>query len=311
MRRQTRRHRRGFVLLTVLTVVTGCVAIGAVAVSSTRLSLKETQNRMAFIRAVWLAEECAERARAALYEASTETPSTVSAWSQFDQVIRALAPQFERRRCAVSLVAAGDRLDLTKASVDLLRSAFQFAGTGSARADSLIDALLDWQDADTITRRLGAEQGWYQIESRVAPRNGPIAAMEEVRLIRGFETASPIDAWFDVEGGRLSLTHTPREVLAVVPGIGPEIAEAIEERRKRGALTRTLSELFGEISAASRTSYLDYQEALVAQVTVEPDAWILTSRSSTVGSPVVAVLELKLARSGSSTSVVRRRARWA
>lgn len=301
---------RGFVLLTVLSVVTGCLAIGAVAVSATRLSLQETQNRIAFLRAIWLAEECAERARAALYEASPGMPSAVTAWSRFDQVARESSLLTSRRSCAITLVAGGDRIDITRADSELLRNALHSLGITASGVDPLVDALLDWQDADTMTRRFGAETSWYKSQSRVLPRNGPLAHFDELRLVRGYDDTIGIGALFDVENGRLSLTHTPRAVLAVVPGIGSEIADAIVERRQRGGITREVPELFGEISAASRISYLEHQESLISKITVEPDSWILTSSAAATGSSVVVVLELKLARSGSSAVVVRRRARW-
>jgi len=309
-KRDLRERRRGFVLLAVLTVLTGCLAIGTLAVAATRLSLRETQNRNAFHRAMWFAEECAERARAALYESSSEMPSPVSEWSRFDEIVRQSRDVILAKSCAVTLAATGDRLDITRIDERLLRSVLQTLGRPPTAVDSLADALLDWQDLDTIARQFGAEARWYVSQLRPPPRNGPLADIKELRLVRGFERAADFDSLVGVESGRLSLTHTPWAVLAAVPGIGPEVANAIVQRRHRGAMTRTINELFGEVSAASRVAYLNNQEELVARITVEPDGWVLTSRASAAGSRVAAVLELKLARAGSSSVVVRRRATW-
>jgi DNA uptake protein ComE-like DNA-binding protein len=48
------------------------------------------------------------------------------------------------------------------------------------------DAILDWLDADTTPRANGCEQDYYsQLDPPYAPRNGPIAALDELLLVRG------------------------------------------------------------------------------------------------------------------------------
>src|SRR5256885_2327747 len=48
----------------------------------------------------------------------------------------------------------------------------------SAPVDSLIDALLDWRDPDTVPRRFGDESS--------GNRNAPLADVWELRAVRGF-----------------------------------------------------------------------------------------------------------------------------
>jgi type II secretory pathway component PulK len=51
--------------------------------------------------------------------------------------------------------------------------------------ESIADAILDWLDADSETRMLGAEQDFYSsMDPPYAPRNGPIGSIEELLLVR-------------------------------------------------------------------------------------------------------------------------------
>src|SRR5437763_1240114 len=52
---------------------------------------------------------------------------------------------------------------------------------------ALLDALLDWTDADDAPRPLGAERAYYLgLAPPYAPRNGPLASVGELALVRGF-----------------------------------------------------------------------------------------------------------------------------
>ena len=52
----------------------------------------------------------------------------------------------------------------------------------------LVDALLDWRDADAESRTNGAEQEYYDtLPTPYVAKNGPVATVEELLLIKGFD----------------------------------------------------------------------------------------------------------------------------
>src|SRR5262249_31055328 len=53
------------------------------------------------------------------------------------------------------------------------------------------DAIADWTDADAIPRPGGAERDWYLGRTpRLVPRDGPLATLGELALVRGLDRAA-------------------------------------------------------------------------------------------------------------------------
>jgi general secretion pathway protein K len=72
------------------------------------------------------------------------------------------------------------------------------------------DSLLDWLDADDMTRRDGAERDYYAA-SGIRPPNGFVATMDELGHVRGFDgaTIARLKAIATVNAGR-SIPFDPR-----------------------------------------------------------------------------------------------------
>jgi type II secretory pathway component PulK len=176
-----------------------------------------------------------------------------------------------------------------------------------ATRDSMVDALLDWRDADDVPRPHGAERQWYVTNGRFAPRNGPFADVREIRRVRGFEKLEGLDSLVSVEPGRVSLAHAPLSVLGVLPGIDEEALSRIAEERTRGATSGDLMELMAQLSPSAREGMLASYSDLLRVATSEPDAWILEARA-TGGSPgITVVTQVRLVRAGDRAAIVRRR----
>lgn len=60
--------------------------------------------------------------------------------------------------------------------------------------DELVDALLDWQDADDLVRLHGAEAEWYLERGLPMPTNRPLTSLCEIQKVRG---VSPELFWGD------------------------------------------------------------------------------------------------------------------
>src|SRR5262249_27770542 len=59
-----------------------------------------------------------------------------------------------------------------------------------ARADAIVDAILDYRDGDGIKRPKGAEEAEYRAAGRAqGPKNAPFAAMEELGQVLGVDAA--------------------------------------------------------------------------------------------------------------------------
>jgi type II secretory pathway component PulK len=294
------RPRRGFALLVVLWVIAGLSVLGLGIALAGRQAVAAAHDRNDLTRAYWRAEECAEQARAVIANALP-----ARGWLALDGVVAAAGSG--NSDCSVTLLAAGARIDVNRADEETLLAVLDRFRLPVRTRDSLVDALLDWRDADDIPRPAGAERQWYERHGRLLPRNGPLADIRELHLVRGFERFAALDSIFDVEPARVSLERASAGVLAALPGFGEEAVTRAAELRHRGTAIGELAAFAGQLSIGSRAQLLSRYADLVRLTTTEPDAWILTSRA-TAGRPgVVAVLELRLVRAGDRAAIVRRR----
>jgi general secretion pathway protein K len=322
------RRQRGFALLTVLWVITGVAALALAGGLVARDALAAARNRVGSIRAAWRAEDCAERARAAIDEVlATGLRGDAVAyvgWRRLDDVVARSPYLANVSWCTVQLRAAGTTLDLNAADSAQLRRLLVFVGAAPERADSLVDAILDWRDVDDVPRPLGAERAWYDALGRRSPRNGPLAHVAELRLIRGLDSLdrameSALDSAVGVEPGRPTLLHAAPAALATLPGFSDEaIARVLEWRaawRASGSLSSSseapeLLLLTARLSRTARDSLVAHYDELVPLVAPDPEAWIVSARATSAeqGEPAItATLELRLARADARAAIVRRR----
>ncbi len=305
---------KGFVLLAVLWVMVGAGALGLGLALIARRAVGTAHNRRAATVAMWLAEDCASRAEAAIGEVlrargggtTSSADAERATWSQLDEAV-ANASDLGHAPCSVGMRPTGTTIDINTADDSLLARLFIALDNTPAVADSLADAILDWRDADDVPRPSGAERGWYLAHGRGAPRNAPFADVRELRRVRAFGERAGLDSVLGVEPDRIVLDRAPLAVIAALPGLTAEAVAHVADHRVHGVPIPDLLSLGAELSPAGRAALLaDYPE-LVRLTTAEPDAWMLTARA-TAGMPAVTyVLELRLVRAGNRAAVVRRR----
>jgi type II secretory pathway component PulK len=298
----------GYILIAVLCILVGAGAVGFHTSLVAREMVAATRNRADLIQAAWRAEDCLARTRA-LIHATLQTPPThhdrVPEWAFLDLLeVREVRPRIGT--CDVDLQPAGAKLDINAASAETLTGVFGVLGVTGAAADSLVDAILDWIDADDVQRPHGAERGWYQSRRRTGPRNANVADIKELHFVRGLEQFQGMKQLLHVEQGRVSLRHAPRGVLLSLRGLGDAaVARIMEARRTAGNVNLAL--VAGEITASAEAGLRQHYAELMATTTPDPDAWILTSRAG-VGSPLITVVvQVRLVRAGERAAVVRRR----
>jgi general secretion pathway protein K len=304
--RDVKGNRRGYALLAVLWVVATATVLGAALSLTANQSVDAAQNRVDLLRAQWRAEGCAERARAAVQtslDAEALMTKESDTWRELDRVA-ARSPLLGG--CDVSFEPSGTRLDVNSDSTNLIRRLLEGLGVESGRADSLIDALDDWRDADEVPRRSGAEREWYTSHHRAAPANAPLADIAELRRVRGFEAMGALDTLLGTEPDRILLARAPPLVLGALPGFGTEAVARILELRAAGGTIRDLAELPGLLSPPARSALLSHYAELVGLTTTSPDAWTLTSRTSAGARATTAVVRLRIVKAGGRVAIVRR-----
>ena len=308
--RYSRRERPGFALLAVLWVMMGVVTLGLATSLVARRAVAGAHNRVQLRRAAWMAEECVERARAAIDEVLTAQANSASerggGWSRLDAAV-ATSPLLRTSKCDVSLRPLGSAVDIGSADAEMLSQLLAGLAMPVRRADSLVDALLDWRDRDDVARPLGAERDWYQAHGRLPPRNAPLADIRELARVRGFEALQGLDSVLTLEPGRIALNHAPLTVVAALPGFTPEAVARMVEHRVRSAPVTDLLAFAGQLSPSARQALLARYADLVRFTTIEPDGWILTARAKSGAPAVTAVLEVRLVRAGNRAAIVRRR----
>jgi type II secretory pathway component PulK len=161
-------NRRGFALISVLWLTVLLIAIGSRAMDSTRLASGGAGNRIALRRAAWGRAACA-----AILEARLTERAPLRGLDSVDLGSRIW--------CSARPEAGFGRVDVNGASAGLLRTVLE--------SDSLVAAVRDWIDPDTVTADRTAENAWYRAARRRLPRSGPLAAIDELLLIRGFDSA--------------------------------------------------------------------------------------------------------------------------
>lgn len=152
----------------------------------------------------------------------------------------------------VQLLDARGMLNLLNASDDQL---FRFLGAMNVPADQragLIDKLRDYVDEDDLRRLNGAESKEYAEQGLPPPRNAPLITPMELKNVMGWRDTAIL--WQPVPVTDLTTTAAvttinpntaSAQVLMALPGITPEIAQAIITRRQLGPVT---VELIGQMA---------------------------------------------------------------
>lgn len=306
MRARTRSYpRRGFALVAVLWILTSVAAIGAMLTTSARESVATAQNRIDLLRAAWRAAGCAEAARSVIDAVlAGDAAGTTPVWTRLSDVVLQ-SPLVNG--CGLSLRPTGTTIDVNTADSNRIRAVLLASGQTAEAADSLVDALLDWRDADHAPRPKGAEEEWYVAQRRPSPRDGPLESPEELALVRGFDRIAGLDTLFGVEDERIDIEAAPLPVLASLPGIDASAIAFIAESRMAGRPIRDLTSLAAALPPKARDGLLAHYAELVRLTTATPDAWTITSRASVGAPPLEATIELRLLKAGTRAAIVRRR----
>jgi general secretion pathway protein K len=144
----------------------------------------------------------------------------------------------------VKLVSEGARLNinevLKKGDREILERLFAKWEVRESDAATAIDSLLDWVDADPLTRLNGAEQDYYQRQTPNSkfPENKAFASVEDMIFVRGMEAvAAHKQDWQDSftvwSDGKLDVNDAPAELIEAVFDVTSSQAEQLIAVRAR------------------------------------------------------------------------------
>lgn len=299
-------ERRGFVMLTILWIITIAAIVATSAALVGRHAVQEGAARVALERGRWEALGCERRVVAAIDVALVSALTLDDAAKLWRMLPSAVLGSPLVAGCDVALEAAGTRLNVNEASDEMIVNLLDAIGL-EADAPQLVDALDDWIDPDDETRPMGAERGWYEAAGRIVPRNGPLADVREMMRIRAFEAIGGLDSVLATEPGRVSLATARVPVLMAVPGITRETAEQIVAMQQSGTPLVDLRAVLGSVSRASADALAARYADAVRATTPDPDAWVVRVRVARGAPAVAAKLEWRLIRTGRRCLVVATR----
>ena len=169
------------------------------------------------------------------------------------------------------------KLNVNIVQEEQLRRLIEAAGINKRDGDIIADSILDWRDVDNDPHLNGAENDYYQtLNPPYKAKNGKIDTVEELLLIRGitpeyFYGHPERDAngavvykyglsrYFTVYLNRnqVNVNFAPLPVLLSVPGMTPEAAKLIYDRRHVKPY-KTTTDLAHDLGVAADPKVMGY-----------------------------------------------------
>jgi general secretion pathway protein K len=226
-----RRGKRGFALLLVLW---GLILLGLIAASflrETRVSMSLARNVVENAKAEALAEAGVRRAILGLLDADPAT-----AWRADGRPYRfALGDGTVQ----IQVQDEGGKIDLNRASPEMLAALFQETGSDPEAARRLADAVLDHADRDNDRRPAGAEDDDYASAGlKNGAKDAPFEHKEELLNVLGMNHAiyDSIASDVTVYSGQSAVNPTtaPELVLRTIPNLTTRERDEIMSARSGG-----------------------------------------------------------------------------
>ncbi len=238
---------RGVALLMVLWVIT----LMMVLVMSFSLLTRTEANSTVFFRdgvqKKFFAEAALERAIMEIYHRQTYRNQTVVIEGNevvridgrpYDGVIGTgrYVLRFYNESGKINLNTMGDLSGV------ILNNLLVNIGVPKEKADTIVDSILDWIDADDLHRLHGAESEYYQsLPNPYKAKNGRLDTVEELLMVKGIspdilfgtKEQKGIIHFVTLYGTttKININAAPKEVLLALPGITETVVSRIIEQR--------------------------------------------------------------------------------
>jgi len=227
-------RQRGIALIMVLWLTVMLAVVGGAFAFSMRSEVLAARNAVSIAQVRAAADGAIDRTVLELLR-----PRTKESWKADGQHHRWKDGDM---LLVASAVDEGARIDLNTAAEPLLKNVFVVLGEmDDAAASALVDAIVDWRDADDLRRPSGAEAPDYRAaNSNYTPTNRDFESIGELSRVLGVTPAlyakvAGVLTVHSRQRGVNSLTAS-RNVLLAIPGATPEAVDAYVTTRDEALL---------------------------------------------------------------------------
>jgi general secretion pathway protein K len=225
-----RQHQSGVALVLVLWVITLLSVIAGNFAFSMRGEAQIARNLVSTAQAQALADAGVQKAWLEL----SKPPTDLHRWQG-----NGVAHQFTLGGAVlrVSIQDEAGRIDLNTASDALLQGLFKSVGLSEEASVALLDAVVDWRDADKLKRLHGAEEDDYRAAGKShVPTNSPFETVDELQRVLGmypdlYRKLAPALTVHSRQAG-VNTAFAPRAVLLAIPGVSPAMVEQYLAQRQ-------------------------------------------------------------------------------
>lgn len=193
---------------------------------------------------------------------------------------------------------------LTDVSAILLNNLLRNLGVEESRADTIVDSILDWKDADNLHRLHGAENEYYMsLPKPYKAKDGHFDNLEELLLVKGMdqdilygtEDKPGVIKYLTVYSpvNLININSAPPEILKVIPFMTDYMIQSIIDYRKSDHTKKDGSGLQTILSAndyAKISPYITTTDSNIYSVEV-----IGLKKVDTGGYPIRSVLSVEKA----------------
>ncbi|MEO8200999.1 MAG: hypothetical protein ABI679_10795 [Gemmatimonadota bacterium] len=287
-------NRRGFALLAVLWLIAALAILVSGGLALARTGLTASSNRVMLARAGWAREACVE--------IMMQRGFSTNARSHHQEVTgtRGSVDLGRTTWCSLQVEDPAGRINLNLADKASLQRLL---------GDSLSDALLDWRDPDNVPRPLGAEVDWYRMQRRSLPRDAPLASVNELRLIRGFDSlmVDRLASLLTVRGhGALNLNSASSAAIGALLQLPDEVIGLLERQRSFGRPVENLDQLMSLCPPSYRPALMARYQDLSQLVVFSPPELVVIATGGVGNSPLTARATLTVVLVSDRVAVIRR-----
>jgi general secretion pathway protein K len=220
---------QGVALVIVLWTVMLLTVIAGNFVFAMRTETSAVRNAISAAQAEAMANGAVHRA---LYE--TFRPAVdVNTWKADGR-----ERQWEKDGAKIKVVMMDEsgKIDINTSSDALLKGLLLSVGVDAAKAEQLLDSILDWRDVDLLPRPFGAEIEAYQAAGlKYEPANAPFEVVEQLQQVLGmtpdiYLRLAPLITVHSRQPGINTLV-APRNVLMAIPNVDPAQVDAYIAQR--------------------------------------------------------------------------------
>jgi general secretion pathway protein K len=182
----------------------------------------------------------------------------------------------------IRLLSEAGKIDINKADQTALQSLMALAPVDSEQQGKLVNAILDWRDADNLVRLDGAEKEEYQEAGlNYQPRNKPFESTEELQLVLGMNKT--VLAWLDplvtIYSAQPHINYqvASKEVLQAIPGLDAGLIDSFVMMRMESAKNNLPAPPFPLNKGTTNTAGQNNILTLVSEAFVDDDSRAMLS----------------------------------